>query len=168
MMLLLLLFSCVGSLDKKDSAPCHYPDGPKDQTLQCDSSPQQIVFMNQESEQKRNLIIFAIDNTISESVYGFHPAIPKEFRHNADADPFRLFIDKPSGLALLFLYKPIKRTIVFRNLFLETLEYIRANISADLLLYTRERPYYAEQITLGIDELYEAKNGKISDGLLFS
>ena len=36
------------------------------------------------------------------------------------------------------------------------------------MLYTRERLYYAEQITLGIEELYEAKNGKISDGLLFS
>ena len=169
MRLLLIILSCAHALDHNDTARCHSPDVPGDKQLQCDSSSQQIVLFNQDcKQQKRNLVIFDVDNVILETVYGFHPAIPIMYRQDAQNRSSTILTDPSSGLDLLLLYKPMRCTIVFRHHFFETLQLIReTNISVELVLYASARSDYIQQVALGIQELYQRKYGNISDDSLF-
>ena len=132
-----------------------------DRSLRCSDSSQQIIFSNNHawSQQAKNLIIFDIDDVILEHAYGHHGVIP-DFQQN----PFELHVDKTSGLELLLLNEPYPVTIIFKKHFFETLHFIQANVSADMVKYTRSSADYAQQIRVRIDEMYQNKFGKIRDG----
>ena len=145
-----------------------------DASLHCSSSSQQIVFHSNQAKQKQNLIILDIDKTIMESIEGIHEAIPMQFRNNAERFPFSQIYDKSLDLHLLLIVcifgrmQTTKYSIVFRKHFFDFLGYIHSDQLADLALYTRGRPDYAQQITLGITECYKTKhpNHNISDSLV--
>ena len=143
----------------------------------CESSPHQIVFRSESIDQKRNLIIFDLDQTILESVEGFHEAVPSKYHHNRAGNEFNALCDpsqdfefvrsRNAKLDLLLLHKPRNFSIVFRKHFFDVLEYIHTDhsFSADIVMYTRAGSMYAQQVTLGITEIYKTKYHNISDGL---
>ena len=146
---------------------CHTNGGPMDSSLHCNSSSQQIVFFSNEAKQKRNLIIFDIDQTIMEAIPEFHNAVPLTFRNLAERCPFSQLYVKSLDLHLLLIVCNVgthtsKYSVVFRKHFFDLLGYIRLDkgYSSDLALYTRGRPDYAQQIALGITECYKARYPK--------
>ena len=152
-----------------DPNPCHEFGGPTDRRLQCDSSPHQILYMPgtktlQPQQQRPNLIIFDIDQTILESKDGFHEAIPKQIQNVSNNV---LVMDPQMSVVLMFMQHPNKFTILFRRHLFEVLKYVHASarFSADLALYTRARYEYAAQIALGINKCYNEKYHNRSDHL---
>ena len=150
-----------------ENVPCHGYGGPRDRRLRCDPSPHQIVFdsnnRDQTSKQKRNLIIFDVDLTILESMHGFHAAIPPEYRQNGTQFLFK----EDMNLEMMFVENPCPFSVLFRNHFLDILEYIHTDFgfSADIVLYTRARCDYAMEIALGIIKCYNLKYNNDSDNL---
>ena len=145
---------------------CHPIDGPRNQLLRCDSSPNQIIFNSNrhnhtKQKQKLNLIIFDIDLTILESVSGFHRALPSKILQSPIPNAIHNFCDSSFDLELLFVdvEKPCKYSVVFRKHFFDLLKYIHVGTgySADLVLYTRARPLYVQQIVRGITKCYNRK-----------
>ena len=138
------------------SVACHRYGAPKDSTLRCDDSPRQVIFKSdRQSQQKRNLLIFDIDSTILEASSGFHASIPPLLRRNGT----QCLTQSDLDLDLLFLQQPSPFSIVFRNRFLDLLEYLHFGdgFSADLVLYTRATSDYALEIAVGIVKGYNAK-----------
>ena len=72
---------------------------------------------------------------------------------------FKCMFDAAEDLELLLLGLPYKCSMVFRRHFFELLKYIHTNegFLADLVLYTRARPNYAQQVQLGIADFYDFK-----------
>ena len=131
-----------------DTPSAHYPYGHCCRSSLCDSSPEQIILVsNQGRKQKTNLIILDIDLTILESAKGIHEVIKTQK------------FDSSEDLELLSIDLSNQYSIIFRRHFFETLEYIHNNrgFIADIVLYTRASADYAEQVTLGIEELFKAK-----------
>lgn len=142
------------------ASPCHQDSGPTDQSLQCDSSPHQILFVPgsrnlSDANQKENLIILDIDQTILEMHPGFHPAIPP----NHTQSGVRGVLDLQNNLAFMFMPKPRDLSIIFRRHFFDILHYMHTNSGflADLVLYTRARYEYAAQIVFGINQCYNQR-----------
>ena len=145
---------------------CHLVDGPKDQTLKCDASSHQIISVsNQESKQKRNLIIFDVDHTILESKAGYHDVL------KISNTKRKCMFEAGKDLELLLLGPPYtgKCSMVFRRHFFELLKYIHRDegLNADLAMYTRARPNYARQVELGIDDFYRANYDNSTTEYLF-
>ena len=161
------LFMIIHSKKNNQSlAPCHRHYGPEDTSLRCDSSHHQIIFPADKSEirkskQKRNLVVFDIDLTILESMHGFHKALPIEIRENKvrGVNIVHTVCSSNTNLELLFMHEPCKYSIVFRRAFFNLLEYFHTDSGfvADLILYTRARPIYAQQVTIGIHQCYNSK-----------
>ena len=191
-----LLFVCLlhlmpASNQRFNPYHCHGDVGPN----RCDSSPNQIVFSEQTKQQKSNLIILDINQTILESINGFHKSIPQKYRFNKKPGQFNDFwmpipFEQTTDIInlrrnatrcsfnayktyesdLLFIEKPIEHSIIFRKHFFHFLKYIDTNyaFSADLILYTQSGPKYALLIALGITEFYRSKYyNLVEDNIMF-
>ena len=142
------------------TSPCHYTDRATDDQLRCDPSPHQILFIpgaqNQtHAEQKENLIILDIDQTILDSHEGADgPLFYKYARYG------RGYAVKPkedNDLVLMCLQDPKPFSIVFRKGFFEFLRYVYEDVGfhADLVVYTRARHDYAVNVVMGINSYYD-------------
>ena len=150
---LLVAFVCSSPKDHRKRIRCHDNDGPSDLKLRCDSSAHQIVSVSDGHAQKQNLIIFDIDLTILEAMRGFHAAMPLKVRENTARVSLCIFCKKGLGLDLMFIQQP-EYSIVFREHFFQILEYMHSH-STDLVLYTRARPEYAQQVAVGITACFK-------------
>ena len=139
--------------------PCHHTDRATDTLLQCDSSPYQILFIpgweNQtHAKQKDNLIIIDIDQTILDSHFGSEGPVFNKHARFGESVTFKALEDK--DLVLTLLQDPLPYSIVFRKHFFETLDYAQreTGFNADLVVYTRARQDYAQNIVTAINAYY--------------